>query len=88
MNPFRKFGSQIDRDDSGRRGRKYNHKKSGPSWKWKGDISFGLGTYSGSMSVEEIVIQVARLKLSDSFEIKFDLFLFDDAEYRRTGFID
>ena len=85
-NPFKKFNVKIE-------SRNLNYApvvndlglNLWPSWKWKGDISLGVGSYSGGLDVEEVVLQLGRLKFSEDFVIKFDLFYVDEGEYSRTG---
>jgi len=81
-NPFKKFGNGIGGDHPPGRDPEPCRiaKLSSPTWKWKGDIHVRLPTMleDPALAVDEITLNVGRLKLSDDVEIRFDLFYLYD----------
>lgn len=91
-NPFRRFGEQLDESSafaappSFKPLPKSNRVK--PTWKWKGDLFIGVGSFSGGAKIEEVIFEIARLRFSKDFEVSFDLFYVGDDEFQRTGSVD
>lgn len=70
-NPFSKLGAESGIREPDLRDGASRAAEVGPVWKWKGDISLDLG---GGLNLEEVILNVGRLRFSRDFEIRFDLF--------------
>ena len=70
-NPFNRFGAESGLREPGHRDGSSRALEVGPVWKWKGDISLDVG---GGLNLEEVILNVGRLRFSRDFEIRFDLF--------------
>lgn len=79
-NPFKRFGKGMVRARPPVRDPEpYKIRKlSGPTWKWRGDIHFRSPSLFEGLRLDEIILNVGGLKLSEDVEIKFDLFYLDE----------
>jgi len=79
-NPFRKFADGMvgQRPRPGEPQPFQVPRLSGPAWEWKGDLRVrGTSLFEG-LGLDEVTLEVGRLKLSERVEIMFDLFYLDD----------
>jgi hypothetical protein len=79
-NPFKKFADSMvgQRPRPGEPLPFQVPRLSGPAWEWKGDLRVrGTSLFEG-LGLDEVTLEVGRLKLSEQVEILFDLFYLDD----------